>query len=107
MLIFSDPVSGSPFGYDAHDYLESNIYHYTGEGRVGNQQLVRGNRALLDPARELLLFAKQDAKTWRFVGEVALAEPAYLEAKATDQNGNQRTVLVFRFKELRADFSLI
>lgn len=107
VLIFSDPVSGSPFGYDANDYLESNIYHYTGEGRVGNQQLLRGNRALLDPARELLLFAKQDAKTWRFVGEVALAEPAYLEAKAKDQNGNQRTVLVFRFKELRADFSLI
>lgn len=107
VLIFSDPVSGSPFGYDANDYLESNIYHYTGEGRVGNQQLVRGNRALLDPDRELLLFAKQDAKTWRFVGEVALAEPAYLEAKAKDQNGNQRTVLVFRFKELRADFSLI
>lgn len=107
VLIFSDPVSGSPFGYDANDYLESNVYHYTGEGRVGNQQLVRGNRALLDPDRELLLFAKQDAKTWRFVGEVALAEPAYLEAKAKDQNGNQRTVLVFRFKELRADFSLI
>ena len=107
VLIFSDPISGSPFGYDAHDYLEDNIYHYTGEGRVGNQQLVRGNRALLDPARKLLLFAKQDAKTWRFVGEVELANPSYIEAKAQDQNGNQRNVLVFRFQELRADFSLL
>lgn len=107
VLIFSDPVSGTPFGYDAHDYLKDDIYHYTGEGRVGDQQLVRGNRALVDPARELLLFAKQDMKTWRFVGEVALATPAYIEAKAKDQNGNLRTVLVFRFRALRADFALI
>lgn len=107
VLIFSDPASGTPFGYDAHDYLRDNIYHYTGEGRVGDQQLVRGNRALVKPDRELLLFAKQDPKTWRFVGEVALATPAYVEAKAKDQNGNLRTVLVFRFRELRADFALI
>jgi hypothetical protein len=107
ILIFSDPASGSPFGYDAHDYFKDDIYHYTGEGRVGNQQLLRGNRALLDKDRELLLFAKQDQKTWRFVGEVSLATPAYLEASAKDQNGNQRTVLVFRFQELRADFSLL
>jgi 5-methylcytosine-specific restriction protein A len=107
ILIFSDPASGRPFGYDAHDYLEGNIYHYTGEGRVGNQQLVRGNRALLDSSAKLLLFARQDAKTWRFVGEVSLASPPYLEAKAKDQNGTVRTVLVFRFQELRADFSLL
>lgn len=107
VLIFSDPASGSPFGYDAHDYLKDGIYHYTGEGRVGNQQLLRGNRALLDKDRELLLFARQDPKTWRFVGEVKLATPAYLEARAKDQNGMQRTVLVFRFQEHRADFSLI
>lgn len=107
VLIFSDPASGSPFGYDAHDYLKDGIYHYTGEGRVGNQQLLRGNRALLDTGKDLLLFSKLDPKTWRFVGEVKLATPAYLEARAKDQNGNQRTVLVFRFQEHRADFSLI
>jgi hypothetical protein len=56
---------------------------------------------------DLLLFAKQDQKTWRFVGEVSLATPAYLEASAKDQHGNQRTVLVFRFQELRADFGLL
>lgn len=107
VLIFSDPLSGAPFGYDAHDYLRDDIYHYTGEGRVGDQQLVRGNKALLDPSRELLLFAKQDVKTWRFVGEVALATPAYVQATAKDQNGNPRSVLVFRFMAMRADFRLI
>jgi hypothetical protein len=107
VLIFSDPISGSPFGYDSHDYLKDNIYHYTGEGRAGNQQFVRGNKALLDQARELLLFAKQDTKTWRFVGAVSLAEPAYLKAKAKDQHGNLRTVIVFRFMEQRADFGLL
>jgi hypothetical protein len=106
VLIFSDPISGEAFGYDTHDYLKDGIYHYTGEGRSGDQQLVRGNRALTTNS-PLYLFSKVDAKTWRFVGEVVLADPPYVEAKAKDQRGNERKVLVFRFKPLAADFSLI
>ena len=106
VLIFSDPASGEPFGYDSHDYLKDGIYHYTGEGRVGDQKLVRGNRAILNSS-PLLLFSRIDKKTWIFVGEVALAEPAYLMAEAKDQLGNLRQVLVFRFQPLSADFELL
>ena len=106
VLVFSDPASGAPFGYDSHDYLQDGIYHYTGEGRVGDQQLIRGNRALLERS-PLLLFSRVDKKTWRYVGEVALGVPAYLQADAPDQNGNLRKVFVFRFMPISADFELL
>ena len=106
VLIFSDPVSGSPFGYDSHDYVRDGVYHYSGEGRVEDQQLVRGNRALLERS-PLMLFSRVDQKTWRYVGEVELGEPSYLVAEASDQNGNLRKVFVFRFVAVSADFELL
>lgn len=106
VLIFSDPASGKPFGYDSHDYLDAGIYHYTGEGRAGDQLFLRGNRAIME-GKELLLFARVDQKSWRFVGEVGLADPAFLMAKAPDQNGFEREVIVFRFKPLSANFELL
>ncbi len=106
VLIFSDPLSGAPFGYDSHDYLDAGIYHYTGEGRSGNQLFLRGNKAILE-RKELLLFARVDQKSWRFVGEVSLADPAYFMAKAPDQNGFERNVIVFRFESVSANFELL
>ena len=106
VLIFSDPVSGSPFGYDSHDYVLDGVYHYSGEGRVADQQLVRGNRALLERA-PLLLFSRVDQKTWRYVGEVELGKPSYLVAEAPDQNGNLRKVFVFRLTAVNADLGLL
>ena len=106
VLVFSDPVSGSPFGYDSHDYVLDGVYHYTGEGRAGDQQLVRGNRALLERS-PLMLFSRVDQKTWRYVGEVELGEPAYLLAQAPDQNGNLRKVFVFRLTAVNADLGLL
>jgi hypothetical protein len=106
VLIFSDPASGAPFGYDSHDYLADGIYHYTGEGRVGDQLFIRGNKAILQN-RELLLFSRVDQKTWRFVGEVRLAEPPFLTAKAPDQKGLEREVIVFRLKPVSAKFALL
>lgn len=107
VLVFSDPESGRPFGYDSHDYLQDGVYHYTGEGRVGDQKLVRGNKALADRDKTLLMFSRVDLKSWRYVGEVSLAEPAFVIAEAPDQLGNIRRVLVFRLIEKSADFSLL
>jgi hypothetical protein len=106
VLVFSDPASGTPFGYDSHDYLLDGLYHYTGEGRTGDQQLVRGNKALMKNS-PLLLFSRVDQKTWRFVGEVGLSDTPYLVAEAPDQLGNLRKVLVFRFMAVSADFELL
>lgn len=106
ILIFSDPASGAPYGYDSHDYLADGIYHYTGEGRVGDQLFIRGNKAIME-RKKLLLFARVDQKTWRFVGEVGLAEPPFLMAKTPDQSGHEREVIVFRFKPVSGNFELL
>lgn len=106
VLIFSDPPSGTRFGYDQHDYVSGGIYSYTGEGRRGDQQLVRGNKALLS-GKPLLLFSRIDAKSWVFIGEVGLADPEFEIEKAPDQSGVPRNVLVFRFVPLNARFELL
>ena len=106
VLIFSDPKSGVPFGYDQHDFVEDGIYHYTGEGRVGDQRLTRGNKAILE-GHTLLLFARVDRYSQVFVGEVGLADPPYYLATAQDSKGNQRSVIVFRFVPSRADFAFL
>jgi hypothetical protein len=106
VLIFSDPASGAPFGYDSHDYLADGIYHYTGEGRVGDQIFIRGNKAIME-RKKLLLFARVDQKTWRYVGEVRLAKPAFLMEKAPDQNGHEREVIVFRFESGSSNFAFL
>ena len=105
-MIFSDPKSGVPFGYDQHDFVEDGIYHYTGEGRVGAQQLVRGNKAIME-GNTLLLFARVDRHSHVFVGEVGLADPPYYLATAEDSKGNPRSVIVFRLLPSRADFAFL
>lgn len=106
VLVFSDPPSGTKFGYDQHDEVVNGVYRYTGEGRTGDQQLIRGNRAILS-GKPLLMFARLDQKSWVYVGEVGLGDPAYELAQAPDQLGFERSVLVFRFIELNADFKLL
>lgn len=106
VLIFSDPPSGTRFGYDQNDEVVEGIYRYTGEGQSGDQQLVRGNKALLSD-KKLLLFARQDLKSWIFVGEVALEAEPFEIATAPDRNEKLRKVLVFRFIEQNADFALL
>lgn len=106
VLIFSDPPSGTRFGYDQNDEVVEGVYRYTGEGQSGDQQLVRGNKALLS-GKKLLMFARQDAKSWIFVGEVALDAEPFEIVTAPDRDENLRKVFVFRFKEQIADFALL
>jgi 5-methylcytosine-specific restriction protein A len=106
VLVFSDPPSGTRFGYDQNDEVVQGVYRYTGEGQTGDQQLVRGNKALLTD-KKLLLFARQDAKSWVFVGEVALDAVPFEITSTLDKSGNLRKVFVFRFIEKDADFALL
>lgn len=106
VLIFSDPASGTPFGYDQNDGVVENVYRYTGEGQVCDQQLIRGNKALLS-GRKLLLFARQDLKTWIFVGEVGLDSTPFEIRTAPDVLGITRNVFVFRFTPKNANFEFL
>ena len=106
VLVFSDPPSGKKFGYDQNDGVVGHVYRYTGEGQTGDQQLVRGNKALLSK-RKLLLFSRQDAKSWIYIGEVRLDNEPYELRSAKDSRGEMRQVLVFRFIEQSANFNLL
>jgi hypothetical protein len=106
VLIFSDPPSGTRYGYDQNDEVALGVYRYTGEGQLGDQQLIRGNKSLLSN-RKLLLFSRQDAKSWIYVGEVVLDAVPFETATAADRLGNLRTVFVFRFLARQADFEIL
>lgn len=46
VMIFTDPASGHGHGY--HDRWEGTVLSYVGEGQTGDQQFVRGNRAIIE-----------------------------------------------------------
>jgi hypothetical protein len=50
VMVFSDPKTGAQYGY--HDRWENGIFHYTGEGQLGPQRMISGNKAILDHRAE-------------------------------------------------------
>ena len=51
VFLFSDPDSGEAHGY-IDTWKDDGCFHYTGEGQCGDQEMVRGNRAILDASKE-------------------------------------------------------
>jgi len=111
VFIYSDPARGKSFGYNFDGWNEDNtVFLYTGEGRVGDQQMRDGNRAILEhhmKDRALRLFIADglipgtDQKNHLYVGkfEIDTERPYFLE-EAPDQNEELRTVFVFRLRPL-------
>ncbi|RPK74474.1 hypothetical protein [Streptomyces sp. ADI95-17] len=112
VFIYSDPDEGEQYGYTFDGWTEDDdgtpIYHYTGEGSAGDQQLTRGNKSILehvDHGRALHLFLANGyvpgsrTKYQRYIGEVVVdsVEP-YLERWNHDGDGTLRCVYVFRLR---------
>lgn len=94
-------LSGKRHGY--HDLWDDDgVFHYFGEGQVGDMELTRGNRAVADHARNgkhLLVF--QDlGGAYRFVGEFRCIG-YYSLADVPDTVGARRTALVFKLGPIR------
>lgn len=98
ILVFTDPKVGALHGY--YDRWDGNVFHYTGEGQRGDQQMVQGNKALLDhveSGRSLRVFEGSSGDVM-YVGEFMLdsTEPWY-EARAPETGGGpMRNVIMFR-----------
>lgn len=96
VLVFSDPTAGHKYGY-LFDGWHEGVFHYTGEGQVGDQLMRGGNRAIRDheqDGRALRVF-KGVRGTVKYEGEFRQAgEPYY--AEAPDRNGDLRQVIVFQ-----------
>jgi len=107
VAIYSDHSKAGDFGYDFDGWdANHHLFFYTGEGSVGDQQLVRGNRSIADHREEdraLRLFvavgnaAGTGTRTHRYVGQFEIdADVPYVTRTAPGQDGVPRKVLVFR-----------
>lgn len=98
ILIFTDPESGAKYGYDQFEGLrEDGSYSYTGEGQVGRQEFLRGNRALRDATRDgkSIRLHRTKGVLATYVGAFTLGDPPYWIETIPDIHGDPREGIVF------------
>jgi hypothetical protein len=103
ILVFTDPVSGAAHGYDRFEGLRGDgTYAYTGEGKRGDQQFVRGNRILRDSVvdgRVLRLF-RTSGRDATYIGSFTLGDPSYEIRRIPSSDGPLRDGIVFNLAPL-------
>jgi hypothetical protein len=107
VFLFADPARGAIHGYIYDGQNADGFYHYTGEGQVGDQRMVQGNRAIRDHAAEgraLHLFDVSSGLA-TYLGEFEYVDFYSADAPAT-QEGEPRKVIVFRLRRLSGDSAL-
>ena len=116
VFIYTDPSVGETHGYNYDGWVEEDtIFQYTGEGRVGTQLMRLGNQAILGhrlDGRALRVFAANGivagtAKTKRqlYIGEFELdSQLPHFRDDAPDDNGDPRSVIVFRLRPVGETF---
>jgi 5-methylcytosine-specific restriction protein A len=89
--------SGSRYGYE-DKWLDDGSFEFTGEGRAGPMEFVRGNRAIRDQGlngKDLLLFQTVTRKGfYRYVGCFGCC--GYDLRPGVDEQGNPRQIIVFK-----------
>jgi len=113
IFVYSDPKRGSAYGYKYDGWnSDQSVYLYTGEGRVGDQLLTHGNKAILEhksTGRSLRLFVadgpvsnESNEKNHIYLGEFEIDEEfPYYQADALDESKKDiRTEFVFRLKPI-------
>lgn len=92
---------GEKYGYK--DGWQGDVFLYTGEGRIGDMQFVRGNKALRDHienGKDLLLFKYVDSGKVQFIGQMVCI--GYEIIQAPDMTGRMRKAIRFRLQPLNA-----
>lgn len=87
--------SGAQHGY--RDEYVDGLFWYTGEGQVGDMQMIKGNKAILNHAQDnktIHLFEYTRKAHVRYVGEVECL--SYETQIRPDSNGNSRKAFVFQ-----------
>ncbi len=88
--------SGGQYGYQ-DDWDDEGLYHYTGEGQIGDMTFTKGNKAIRDhqvDGRDILLFEQLGkGRPYRFLGEFACTSH---EIKTIpDGEGTNRQGIIF------------
>lgn len=84
----------NPYG---DERFEGEVFPYVGEGQQGDQQMNRGNKALLEAkkkGREIHLFIRYKETEYTYFGIVELVGEPYF-ANRLDTKGNMRKVIIF------------
>lgn len=94
VFIFTSDA-GEAFGYQ-DGFTEDGTFWYTGEGQVGHMEMAKGNRAILDHAKNqkvILLFEYTRKAHVRFIGAAKCL--GHHEEQRPDKNKALRTVFIF------------
>lgn len=101
VLFFTDPTTGHQHGYyDGWD--DDGLFNYVGEGQKGDQQFVRGNKAIRehrDFGRSLEGFLAHGTEV-TYLGEFELSDTYFRDAHETGDANIVRQVIVFRLRPL-------
>jgi hypothetical protein len=102
ILFFTDPAAGHRHGYyDGWD--DDGLFNYYGEGQIGDQRLVQGNKAILNhktDGRTLEGFLARGT-TVTYLGTFELVDHYWTEAHESGST-TIRQVVVFRLRPLNA-----
>ncbi len=107
VLVYSDHDKAAANGYDFDGWDSSRrLYYYTGEGKDGDQVLLRGNKAIANHVADgnaLRLFVAvgnvlgTQTRIHQYVGQFAVdTDQPYFTRTAPGTDGVPRQVLVFR-----------
>ncbi|TRX54834.1 hypothetical protein FNH22_18950 [Fulvivirga sp. M361] len=91
-------ASGNQYGYK-DEWLNEDIFSYTGEGQVGDMQFTKGNLALRDHlinGKRVFLFEYIAKGTVEYINELGFLDCDYFETH--DTNGKVRMGIKFFFK---------
>jgi 5-methylcytosine-specific restriction protein A len=94
--------SGSAYGYE-DSFRPDGTFWYTGEGQVGDMQVVRGNAAIAnhrDAGKKLLLFEYAARDQVRYLGEFEYL--GHHEEQRADRDGQPRKALIFHLGSVAA-----
>jgi hypothetical protein len=105
VFVFTDPIAGEKHGY-FDGWMPDGLFHYSGEGQLGDQRMISGNAAILNHRRDgRALRVFQGARgTVTYVGEFEVDEEnPWYDADAPETGGGPvRKVIIFRLRPIDA-----
>jgi hypothetical protein len=111
ILVYSDHEKASRNGYDFDGWdVNHELFYYTGDGPVGDQQLTRRNKKLLDHKESQLAlrlfvavgnFSGTGTRVHRYVGQFEVdPDLPYVQRVAPGADGAPRKVIIFRLRPI-------
>lgn len=103
IFLFTDDSSNNEHGYETDYWSDDFTFNYCGDGQIGNQELTRRNRQVLNhelDGRKLRLFRPVLGKV-TYLGELKIdSKNPYVIKQGIGRNGKPRNVIMFRLKRV-------